>query len=107
MKTRYMGIQEIIRYPDDTEETIVVSSNHLAEAVEVINTNNFKKVSIESSYRKADVDFLEYCSNIEGLHISNSSITNFEGMKYLKNLRMLSLNVKQTSKIDIGQLVLL
>ncbi|MEH7749551.1 hypothetical protein V7659_31790, partial [Neobacillus drentensis] len=91
----------IVRYPNDTEDTLRISAEHLDESLELINKQGFKIISIGSN-ELTDVDFLEKCTSVENLHIASDTIKNFDGLKYLTNLKVLSLGVGKKNKLDLS-----
>jgi hypothetical protein len=100
-----IGNVEIIRYIDDLEDTLVVSSENVSECLDLIKTHNFKFLLIDKSYDKTEIDFLEECPDIEKLTIYSTTVKNFNGFSYLVNLKVLSLHVNNRVKLDIGNLL--
>lgn len=104
MKSYKNGNITIVRYPDDTEDTLRISSEHLEESLELISKQIFKNISIGQSQRFTDIDFLEKCTSVENLHISSETIKNFDGLKYLTNLKVLSLDIGKKVNLDLSVL---
>lgn len=104
MKSYKIGNITIVRYPDDTEDTLRISSEHLEESLELINKQLFKNIIIGHSQRFTDIDFLEKCRSVENLHIHSETIKNFDGLKYLTNLKVLSLDIGKKVNLDLSVL---
>lgn len=99
-----IGNIEIIRYMDDTEDTLVVTSEHLSECLNLIKTQNFKFILIDKSYDKTEIDFLKECTDIEKLTIYSLAVKNFNGLSFLINLKVLALHLNNNTKLDLGDL---
>lgn len=72
-------------------EWVMVSQEHLNECIEYINQHNITYLEIGGAYEDEDVNFLEHCSNVEHLIISNHAIKNISGVYDLKKLKSLSI----------------
>jgi hypothetical protein len=99
-----IGNTEIIRYMDDTEDTLVVTSEHLSECLNLIKTKNFKFILIDKSYDKTEIDFLKECTDIEKLTIYSIAVKDFNGLSFLTNLKVLALHLNNSTKLDVGDL---
>ncbi|GHI01349.1 hypothetical protein [Neobacillus kokaensis] len=105
MKSYKIGNITIVRYPDDTEDTLRISSEYIEESVELINKQKFKNISIGHSQKFTDIDFLERCGgSVVNLDIHSETIKNFDGLKKLTNLKVLSLDVGKNAKLDLSVL---
>lgn len=103
MKSYKIGNITIVRYADDTEDTLRIFSEYLEESLELINKQKFKNISIGHSQKFTDIDFLERCSaSVENLSIHSETIKNFDGLKNLTNLKVLSLDVGKIAKLNLS-----
>ncbi|PFB27737.1 hypothetical protein [Bacillus cereus] len=76
--------------------TVQIHENRLDEYVDFINTNNFTDVYINDlRYSLDHINFLERCPQIESLHISSTTITDYSALYKLKNLKSLALEEPQ------------
>lgn len=105
MKSYKIGNIKIVRKTDDTVDTLIVSSEHLSECLELIKVHNFKSISIGESYNLSDIDFLKECSQIEKLYLKGENVINFEGLSFLVNLKFIAMNyLNKKVKLDLGNL---
>jgi hypothetical protein len=105
MKSWKIGNVEIVRYEDDKDDTLRVSSDHLSESVELINRKKFKNVAIGGQYELTEIEFLKECPSIENLTLNSDEVKDFRGLAYLENVKILSLDIDNKSKIDLGNMV--
>lgn len=105
MPSYKIGNVKIVRYIDDTVDTLIVSSEHLSESLEIIKGQNFKSISIGGSYNLSDIDFLKECQHIEKLYLKGENLRNFDGLSYLVNLKIIAMNdLNKKVKLDLGNL---
>ncbi len=105
MKAYKIGNIEIVRYGDETEDTLNVSSEYLSESLELIKGHNYKRISVMGDYNLPDIDFLKECPHIEILNLSGGNIKDFEGLSFLENLKTLSMNhLNKKVKVDLAKL---
>jgi hypothetical protein len=99
-----IGNIEILRYVDDKEDTLRVSSEHLSECLELIKKHKFKFITIDKDYHNSEIDFLEECPLIEKLSLSSEAVKNFNGLSFLINLKVLAIHLNNRTKLDLGDL---
>ncbi|CEH33423.1 hypothetical protein [Romboutsia lituseburensis] len=72
------------------ENMIVIEQDRTNEYVDYINKNNIKKLMIsELYYFSNEINFLEKCKNVEGVHIIANRISDFSPLYNLRNLKSL------------------
>lgn len=100
-----MAIKEIdgFMFLDGLDEKyIAIESNRSNEYIEYIVKNKIKAVYLCNLYfRDKDIDFLKKCEFIEKLNITSTTIEDYQGLHYLRDLRVLSLGGPK-AVVDLG-----
>ncbi|RED45635.1 leucine-rich repeat domain-containing protein [Seonamhaeicola aphaedonensis] len=94
---------KVERYKDLDYEYLRIDSSKMNDYINYINKNDIKNLDINSisGYRLKDVNFLEFCPNIEVISITDRDI-DIEGIKHLKSLRVLTSNSNPISNFDLS-----
>lgn len=81
---------------------IVLESDKLDDYIKFINDNKVKAVYLSQLYSfNENLEFFKECEHIEEVNITSSSVVNYDGLKYLKNLKVLLLQ-EPKGKVDLG-----
>ncbi|MEW4925442.1 hypothetical protein [Algibacter sp. 2305UL17-15] len=90
-------------YKDLDYEYLRIDSSRLDDYISYINKNKIKNLDINSvsGYYLKDVNFLEFCPSIEVISITDRDI-DIDGIKHLKNLRVLISNSNPKSEFDLS-----
>lgn len=85
---------EVYKFLDGlNSEYIVIESSKINDYIKYIQDNKIKAIYLSNLYFfNKEIDFLQKCNFIEKLNITSTSIENYDGLKYLKNLKELSLD---------------
>lgn len=81
---------------------IAVESDKMNDYIKYINDNKVKAVYLSQLYFfKENLDFFKECEHVEKVNITSSSVVNYDGLKYLKNLKVISIQ-EPKGKVDLG-----
>lgn len=81
---------------------IVIESDKLDDYIKYINHNKVKAVYLSQLYfLNKNIDFFRECEHIEKVNITSALVINYDGLKYLKNLKVILLQ-EPKNKVDLG-----
>lgn len=85
-------------------KAIYVKSHQIADDMHYAEKNNIKNVIIsqyENQYTLNNVDFLQHYASIENITISTWENIDYSALKYLKNLKVLNINILAVDKGEL------